>query len=129
MELLVSFGVYRAGYLKWQTSENQFRPQFDGSDTVNKIERLVGSLHKCTDIERIAEKSANLIKLLKNVNFASVKKTDPRPATAEIEEIILLVKDVTAEAKVTRSPKEIRPFTPVGTLWKFGMKFTNTRTR
>ena len=80
-------------------------------------------------IRRIRHGQQDLIKLLKNVNFASVKKTDPRPATAEIEEIILLVKDVTAEAKVTRSPKEIRPFTPVGTLWKFGMKFTNTRTR
>ena len=105
MELLVAFGVYRVGYEKWQTSENQFRPQFDESDTVSKIERLVGSLHKCTDIERIAEKSANLIKLLKNVNFASVKKTDPRPATAEIEEIILLVKDVRAGAKVTEKSK------------------------
>ena len=84
-------------------------------------------------IRRIRHGQQDLIKLLKNVNFASVKKTDPRPATAEIEEIILLVKDVTAEAKVTRNPKEIRPFTepftPVGTLWKFGMKFTNTRTR
>ena len=100
-DLIVAFGVYRTGYENWQKSEIQRSTHFDGAKTIQTFQRLAGDLDICSDIAEIAKKCANLIKYLKTVNYQSIKKTESRPGAAQIDEIILLVKDVRAADKIT----------------------------
>ena len=99
-DLIVAFGVYRTGYEQWQQSDYQQWTHFNVTKTIENFERLVGDLHKCSDIDKIVEKCENVVEKLRKIKFSLVNKTDPRPCTAEIDEIILFIKDVRAADKI-----------------------------